>query len=262
MGKRPRKAKESAPDHVFIPLTADGKRMSGLDLMRLNGPVPKWCDVWMLGQTSVPNVLPDWREQLDGPLAKVCRNSPPDGWPEAFLTLLNRYRLERFRELESANELDVVEAIEKIERAATKLKLFADFPKAEASVYQAAWERINAARFPHDQSGPLHDQLYPGLSLLISRLTALKAANAAEGTKQNSLQLLVVGCADLVQECGGKASGSNGIIKKGGSSGLSAFASLVRAAMLTVPLPMPCKDTPAAINKAVIEALKSGDNRT
>lgn len=242
----------------FMPIGPDGERLNYPEVFEK--PV-RWRRIWFQGGKLVPDLNGDWPAAVSPSLAAACAGALPDGWAESIGVSLNEYRVARAKELGGADEGDVVEAIRQIEAAARKLKSFADFPKSKGTIFEAAWRRIDNSRHEYDDGATLHDVLYPGLSLLTARLATLRRQAKKAPTEVGSLPRLIHCLAAFVEKHGGRATGSNGIVRSGQSDSLTAFARVVKACLLSVPLPPPCKMTDPAINRAVLTALKSrGDD--
>lgn len=238
-----------------------GEDGRALKITEGSGKIAGWRRVWVQGGKSVPELRGDWAGEVAPSVAAACAGALPDGWIDAVGSLLDDYRVARAKELEGADESALAEPIRQIEAAARKLKGFADFPKSKAVIFEAAWRRIDESRHDFDDGAALHDVLYPGLSLLTARLAALRRREKAASTVVGSLPNLIRCLATFVEKHGGRATGSNGIVRRGQRDNLTLFARAVKACLLSVPLPPPCKMTDAAINQAVVTALKSrGDD--
>lgn len=258
VARRPTKAAETGPHMGSMPIGPDGERLNFPEVFEK--PV-RWRRIWIQGGKLVPDLNGDWPAAVSPSLAAACAGALPDGWAESIGVSLNEYRIARAKELDGADESDVVEAIRQIEAAARKLKGFADFPKSKGAIFEAAWRRIDHAHHDYDDGATLHDVLYPGLSLLTARLAVLRRRARTAPTEVGSLRRLIRCLAAFVEAHGGRATGSNGIVRSSQGDSLTVFARAVKACLLSVALPPPCKMTDSAINQAVVTALKSrGDD--
>lgn len=238
----------------FMPIGSKGERLIYPEAF---DKAVSWRRIWVQGGKLVPELSGDWPNHVSPSVSAACRGGLPHGWAGTISVILNEYRVARAKELEGADESAVAEAIRQIESAARKLKGFADLPKSKATIFEAAWRRIDHSRHEYDDGATLHDVLYPGLSLLTARLATLRRQAKKAPTEVGSLPRLIHCLAAFVEKHGGRATGSNGIVRSGQGDSLTAFARVVKACLLSVPLPPPCKMTDAAVNRAVLTALKS-----
>lgn len=257
MAKRPAKAPESTPAVGFVPLKADGKRAGLLDVIGTE-PVFAGAAGYSVGDRLV--VTPQdhvWLPQALQASHNLFPGGVPNIWSRMLGDCMAHYFRDRLTEVEGTDERDVQDALRSIRATATKLKAQLDGPPSRDAAYSAAWQRIENTRHAHDDGRNLWGCLYPAMSLLTARLSALDSRSARSGNAPQSVKALVQRLAGYMAAHGIMAAGSNGIVRKNSDDTLSNLARLVKAIIVGSGLPVPGSMTDAALNKAVVAALKS-----
>lgn len=276
MARKPAKAPESGPPVGFVLLRSDGKAANVADISNgkpfvlspaeytvANSRVspPHVCG-WMLQALKFSQPLFQGRYSDEPVLfefenSRFCVSGLPGDWGNRLNVAMAHYFKNRLDELHAVDEAAVKEALRAIAATARKLKKQLDGPESSPKHYHAAWTRIAQTRFSAwDDCEDFHKFLYPGLSLLTARLDALAKEARNHGTRPDSVHSLVRMLAEQLAEFGVMATGSNGIVSADGGGELSALARLVKTILEGAGLPSPMTMTDAALNQAVIVALR------
>lgn len=258
MARRPDKAIETEAPLGGVPVTADGRPLNISDF-QVDGTLPpvSISRVGWVAATQFIDLLPLGWEAICGDFAVflAAQRLAGDADTDALASAIASYRHRRLLEIEGVDESEVREALRTIERAVNRLLSVTRPGGPGANKYDAAWSRIARARAPYEVGNrEPEEEIYPALTLIRARLPAAKLDRQEIAT--SSMTVLVDRLATLVENVGGRATASGGIVRKDGPE-LSAFVTLVKAALERAAMPPPCSMTDRGLSQAVATALKA-----